>query len=72
MMPLTAGVPIKAVHITHYVLRYDARTHASLPPVTWAESVTAGFTTIRGFAYHLEMRSALDDARNALGLPGGI
>jgi RHS repeat-associated protein len=65
--PLTAGITIKAIHITE--LRdaiNQARAHASLLAASWAEAITPGVTVK---ASHItEMRARIDEARTALGL----
>jgi len=65
--PLTAGMTVKAVHITELRAAIDqARARARLTAASWAETVTPGVTVK---ASHLtEMRSRLDDARIALNL----
>ena len=66
--PLTAGVTIKAVHVTE--LRdvvNQARSLAGLSAASWAESVTSG-VTIKA-AHIVELRARLGEARAALGLP---
>ncbi|HXM47655.1 MAG TPA: RHS repeat-associated core domain-containing protein [Pyrinomonadaceae bacterium] len=65
--PLSAGVNIRAIHITD--LRdaiNQARVRAGIGNASWAESVTVGVTVK---ASHItEMRSRLAEARSALGL----
>jgi len=65
--PLTAGVTIKAVHVTE--LRdavNQARALGGLGTASWAESVTSG-VTIKA-AHIVELRTRLGEARAALGL----
>jgi RHS repeat-associated protein len=66
--PLTAGVTIKAVHVTELRTAVNqARSRVSLPAASWAESVSPG-VFIKA-AHIVELRARLDEARAALGLP---
>lgn len=67
--PLTAGVAIKAVHVTELRTAINQlRAHAGLQAATWTDDpLTVGVTTVK--AVHItEMRARLDEARTALGL----
>lgn len=65
--PLTAGVTIKAVHVTELRNAVNqARSLAGLGAASWAESVTSG-VTIKA-AHIVELRTRLGEARAALGL----
>jgi len=65
--PLTAGVIIKALHVTELRNAVNqARSLAGLGAASWAESVTSG-VTIKA-AHIVELRARLDEARAALGL----
>lgn len=65
--PLTAGVTIKAVHVTELRSAVNqARSLGGLGAASWAESVTSG-VTIKA-AHIVELRTRLDEARAALGL----
>jgi len=65
--PLTAGVTIKAVHVTE--LRdavNQARARASLTAATWTDTSLSG--VVVKAVHILELRARLDEARAALGL----
>jgi RHS repeat-associated protein len=67
--PLVPGVTIiKAVHITELRTAVNqARSLASLPAASWAETISQGVTLIKA-AHIVELRARLDEARLALGL----
>ena len=65
--PLTAGVTIKAVHVTELRAAVNqARSLAGLAAASWAESVASG-VMIKA-AHIVELRARLNEARAALGL----
>ncbi len=68
--PLTAGVPVKAVHLAQLRTAVSAvRAQASLSTASYTDVATAGVVVK---AIHItELRTALDQAMSALGLATG-